>query len=506
MTGTGSGEARRIAGRYRLTGMLGRGGMGVVWRASDELIGRTVAVKELRAPHGLSGREREVFSERALREARTAGSLNHPAVVAIHDLIPLTPDDEAVYIVMELVDAPSLAQVLERERALPEWRVARLGLGALDALNEAHAIGLVHRDVKPSNILVLPGDNVKLVDFGIAHAVDDTRLTGYGVAGSTGYMAPELFQGESPSPAADLWSLGATLFHAVAGTGPFDRASTAATLHAILYDDPPSLRAYPLLGSLIGGLLTRSREHRLTSEQAMAALTTAVGAAPSRQGEPDAVTGSVPHQADGTSGASGATWQVRTTGVRPAPSPEHGTDGPASPLPVRPGASTWESHPTTVGSQRRSEAQTQRGIVAGTRTARKEAARRRREERRQALTSGDERYLRVRDKGPVRRFARDWVDSRFNLAELFLPLALVILVLSMVPMPPVQGFLLQGWLILIALMALDSAISGIRLRLRLRERFPGENTRGAVAYALTRSLQVRPLRLPRPQIARGERL
>ncbi|MFI0813770.1 DUF3043 domain-containing protein [Streptomyces echinatus] len=245
-----------------------------------------------------------------------------------------------------------------------------------------------------------------------------------------------------------------------------------------------------MLGPLIGGLLTRSREHRLTSEQAMAVLTTAAGAAPSRQGEPDAVTGPVPHQADGTNGtsdASGAMWQVRTTGVRPAPSPVHGTDGPESPLPIRPGASTWESH--------------QRGNDAGTRTARREAARLRRQ-----AASGDERYLPARDKGPVRRFARDWVDSRFNLADLFLPLALVILVLSVVPMPPGQGYLLQAWLILIALMSLDSAVSGIRLGSRLRERFPGENTRGAVAYALTRSLQVRPLRLPRPQVARGEQL
>ncbi|MGW4910291.1 DUF3043 domain-containing protein [Streptomyces sp. NPDC004270] len=458
-----------------MTGVLGRGGMGVVWRASDELIGRTVAVKELRAPHGLSGQEREVFSERALREARTAGRLNHPAVVAIYDLIPITPDDDAVYIVMELVEAPSLAQILERERALPERRVARLGLGALQALNEAHAIGLVHRDVKPSNILVLPGDKAKLVDFGIAHAVDDTRLTRHGVAGSTGYMAPELFEGNSPSPAADLWSLGATLFHVVTGTGPFDRASTAATLHAILHDDPPSLSAYPSLGPLIGGLLTRDREHRMTSEQAMAALRTAADAAPSRQGEPDGVTGTVPHQADADSDASRPTWEVHPTGVRPTSPPEHGTNGPQSPFSARPGTSTRES--------RRLQLQRQR----------------------QALAGGDERYLPARDQGPVRRFARDWVDSRFNAAEFFLPLAVMILALSVVQMPGLQNMALLLWLVVIALMVLDAAVSGIRLKMRLEERFPDENTHGTVTYALMRSLQMRRLRLPKPQVKRGER-
>ncbi|MFE2848046.1 DUF3043 domain-containing protein [Streptomyces scopuliridis] len=475
MTGTGSGEARLVAGRYRLTGLLGRGGMGVVWRASDELIGRTVAVKELRAPYGLSGQEREVFSERALREARTAGRLNHPAVVAIYDLIPITPDDEAVYIVMELVETPSLAQILEREHALPEWRVARLGRGALEALNEAHAIGLVHRDVKPSNILVLPGDKAKLVDFGIAHAVDDTRLTRHGVAGSTGYMAPELFDGNSLSPAADLWSLGATLFHAVAGTGPFDRSSTAATLHAVLYDDPPSLSEYPSLGPLIGGLLTRDREHRMTSEQAMAALRTAADAAPSRQGEPDGVTGTVPHQADADSDASRSTWEVHPTGVRPTSPPGRGTNDPQSPFPARPDASTREA--------RRLQLQRQREALAG----------------------GDERYLPVRDKGPVRRFARDWVDSRFNVAEFFLPFAVVILALSVVQMPGLQTIALLLWLVVIALMVLDAVVSGIRLSRRLKERFPDENTRGAVTYALQRSLQMRRLRLPRPQVKRGER-
>ncbi|MEU8031627.1 DUF3043 domain-containing protein [Streptomyces sp. NPDC049099] len=161
---------------------------------------------------------------------------------------------------------------------------------------------------------------------------------------------------------------------------------------------------------------------------------------------------------------------------------------------------------------KRSEAQSQRRSVAHTPTTRKEAAKRQREERRQALerqrqalASGDERYLPARDKGPVRKFARAWVDSRFNVAEFFLPLAVVILVLSVVRVPAIQSTALLLWLVVIVLIVVDAAISGFRLKKRLAERFPDENTRGAVAYALMRSLQMRRLRLPKPQVKRGER-
>ncbi|MFH9980306.1 DUF3043 domain-containing protein [Streptomyces sp. NPDC017179] len=161
---------------------------------------------------------------------------------------------------------------------------------------------------------------------------------------------------------------------------------------------------------------------------------------------------------------------------------------------------------------KRSEARSQRRSVANTSMTRKDAAKRQREERRvqlerqrQALASGDERYLPARDKGPVRRFARDFVDSRFNIAEFFLPMAVVILVLSMVRVPALQNIALLLWLVVIALIVLDSAVSGFRLRKRLSERFPDQNKRGAVAYALMRSLQMRRLRLPKPQVKRGER-
>ncbi|MEU6281542.1 DUF3043 domain-containing protein [Streptomyces sp. NPDC047028] len=161
---------------------------------------------------------------------------------------------------------------------------------------------------------------------------------------------------------------------------------------------------------------------------------------------------------------------------------------------------------------KRNEAQSQRRSVASTPTNRKDAAKRQREDRRQAmdrqrkaLAGGDERYLPARDKGPVRRFARAWVDSRFNVAEFFLPLAVVILVLSVVRVPAIQSIALLLWLIVIVLIVLDAAVSGFRLKKRLAERFPDANRRGAVAYALMRSLQMRRLRLPKPQVKRGER-
>jgi serine/threonine protein kinase len=162
------------------------------------------------------------------------------------------------------VVAPTLADVVERAGPLANDRVAALGLQVLGALESAHAAGVVHRDVKPSNIMVLPGDRVKLADFGIARAMDDPALTQTGgVMGSPGYMAPELFAGAGPSPASDLWSLGATLFHAAEGRAPFQRTTTAATLHAIMYDQPVLERCRGPLADAVRGLLTQSASDRL---------------------------------------------------------------------------------------------------------------------------------------------------------------------------------------------------------------------------------------------------
>ncbi|WP_290051444.1 serine/threonine-protein kinase [Amycolatopsis solani] len=247
---------RLIAGRYAISAELGRGGMGVVWRAEDQVLGRPVALKELATPPGTS-------LDRVLREARTAGRLNDPGVVTVYDVVS---EQGATFIVMELVVAPTLADVVGREGALANDRVAALGLQVLGALESAHRAGIVHRDVKPSNIMVLPGDRVKLADFGIARALDDPGLTQTGgVMGSPGYMAPELFAGAGPSPASDLWSLGATLFHAAEGRAPFQRTTTAATLHAIMYEQPVLERCRGPLADAVRGLLTQSTSDRLTA-------------------------------------------------------------------------------------------------------------------------------------------------------------------------------------------------------------------------------------------------
>ncbi len=275
---------RIVAGRYAVVGELGRGGMGTVWRAQDQVIGRQVALKELRIPHGLSRVEHDTFVQRVLREARTAGALNDPAIVTVHDVVP---EGGAMFIVMELIEAENLADIVARSGPLDPRRVSDIGEQVLSALDTAHQAGIVHRDIKPSNIMLLAGDRVKLTDFGIAQGADDPSLTATGgVMGSPGYMAPELFQGKPPSAATDLWSLGATLFHVAEGRAPFQRDNTAATLHAILYEEPRLTQVQGPLAAAIMGLLVQPAEHRLTASRARELLrsgtaTRAVAPAPS---------------------------------------------------------------------------------------------------------------------------------------------------------------------------------------------------------------------------------
>jgi serine/threonine protein kinase len=270
--------------------------MGVVWRAEDTVIGRQVAVKELHLPDGVPPAERAVYEERTLREARIAGRLNDPGVVTVHDVVS---EQGANYIVMELVEAPTLSDVVRQRGPLPPAQVATIAGQVLSALETAHAAGIVHRDVKPANIMLLPGGRVKLADFGIAQAVDDPRLTQSGtLIGSPAFLAPERVQGGEASPATDLWALGATLFFAVEGVLPFERASTAATLHAILNEVPFPTRVVGPLASVISGLLIASPESRLTGRQVRALLAQAEALERTHQlmvpGQPLAATRQVP--------------------------------------------------------------------------------------------------------------------------------------------------------------------------------------------------------------------
>jgi len=267
-------QQRVLAGRYAMLEEIGRGGMGVVWLAEDRTIGRRVAIKELHLPAGVPLDERKVLEERVLREARTAGRLNDPSVVTVYDVLQ---SSGATYIVMELIQAPTLAAIVANQGPLSEGAVARIAEQLLSALEAAHAAGVVHRDVKPSNIMVAPNGRVKLTDFGIAQSVDDPRLTTSGVLiGSPTYLAPELIRGAQADSGSDLWALAASLFYAVEGHSAFERSSTAATMHAIVSEVPYLTRCRGPLASVIMGLLNPTPQARLSTQQVRGLLAQAV--------------------------------------------------------------------------------------------------------------------------------------------------------------------------------------------------------------------------------------
>jgi eukaryotic-like serine/threonine-protein kinase len=248
-------------GRYSLLDELGRGGMGVVWLGEDSTIGRRVAIKELRLPDGIAPHERQVFEERVLREARTAGRLNDPGIVTVYDVVQ---ERGGMFIVMELVEYPDLADVVRQHGALSTSFVAKIAEQLLSALEAAHAAGVVHRDVKPANVMVAPNGRVKLTDFGIAQATDDPRLTQSGtLIGSPTYISPERLLGRDASPASDLWALGATLFFAVEGYGAYERPTTPASIQAIMNERAQVRLAHGPLADVIMGLLEPAPERRL---------------------------------------------------------------------------------------------------------------------------------------------------------------------------------------------------------------------------------------------------
>ncbi|MFE9804897.1 serine/threonine-protein kinase [Streptomyces sp. NPDC005548] len=254
------GAGRLIAGRYRLLSKLGHGGMGTVWRAKDETVDREVAVKEPRVPDHLPERERANVYERMRREARAAARLDHPAVVNVHDVAVV---DGQPWIVMELVRGRSLGDALQ-EGTLGVREAARIGLEVLGALEAAHAAGILHRDVKPDNVLLGRHDRVVLTDFGIAQIEGETSLTDTGgFVGSPEYIAPERVLGQRPGPASDLWSLGVVLYTATEGVSPFRRSNTPATLQSVLNATPaaPASAAGPL-AEVINGLLAKEPSHR----------------------------------------------------------------------------------------------------------------------------------------------------------------------------------------------------------------------------------------------------
>ncbi|MGW2378413.1 serine/threonine-protein kinase [Kitasatospora sp. NPDC001683] len=265
MTQAQGSTGRLLAGRYRLNGVLGRGGMGTVWRAEDEMLGRTVAVKELRMNASVEEEEKHRLIVRTLREAKATARIRHNSAVTVFDVVD---EDDRPWIVMELVESRSLADVVREDGPLAPARAAEIALDVLGVLSAAHALGILHRDVKPSNVLIGEDGRVVLTDFGIASVEGDASITSTGMlVGAPSYISPERARGQKPGPPADLWSLGGTLYAMVEGRPPYDRGSALATLTAVMTEELATpANAGPLL-PVIEGLLEKDPAKRLDASQ-----------------------------------------------------------------------------------------------------------------------------------------------------------------------------------------------------------------------------------------------
>ncbi|MGR3932359.1 serine/threonine-protein kinase [Streptomyces sp. BRA346] len=298
-----------VAHRYRLTERIGSGGMGTVWRAEDDVLGRQVALKRIHAPHHLSDDELSTLYERTRREARSAARITHPNVVVVHDVVD---DDEGLpCIVMEYVPSTTLGAQLKERGTVPPQEAARIGLGMVAALRAAHAAGVLHRDVKPGNVLLGADGRIVLTDFGIAVTSGTSTLTRTGeMIGSIEYMAPERVRGRKPGPFSDLWALGAALYQAVEGQPPFRRDTAIETAYANAVDPLPPLRHAGPLAPLIEALLAKEPDERPSAEEAERELKSVVAEEPTRaraprQDAPDTTAAPPPSGTVATPGRTG---------------------------------------------------------------------------------------------------------------------------------------------------------------------------------------------------------
>ncbi|MEI5518999.1 serine/threonine-protein kinase [Streptomyces brasiliscabiei] len=383
---------RLVAGRYRLTEQIGRGGMGTVWRAGDEVLDRQVALKRLHIQPHLSPDDLVRLYERTRREARSAARIAHPNVIVVHDVVDdhlagrtdgqvegrldgtghavpggvgTAPGDGRPCIVMEYVPAPTLADVLTDGRTLPPEEAARIGLGMIAALRAAHAAGVLHRDVKPGNVLLGAEGRVVLTDFGIAMTTDATTLTRTGeMVGSIHYMAPERIRGRTPGPASDLWALGATLYQAVEGRPPFRRLTAMEAAYAIAVDPLEPLKRGGTLEPLVEALLAKDPADRPTAEETERALravvsgqqTIALPRPAAGNGGSDGYGGSYDHDGETAGRHTGQVTLTGTgtgtgtdtgTGTRIGPGGGAGAAGPSG------GGSGPESGPPSPRARRR---------------------------------------------------------------------------------------------------------------------------------------------------------
>ncbi|WP_217235234.1 serine/threonine-protein kinase [Streptomyces sp. AC555_RSS877] len=278
-------SGRLLAGRYRLGGVLGRGGMGTVWRAEDETLGRTVAVKELRFPTNIDEDEKRRLITRTLREAKAIARIRNNSAVTVFDVVD---EDDRPWIVMELVEGKSLAEVIREDGLLEPWRAAEVGLAVLDVLRSAHREGILHRDVKPSNVLISEDGRVVLTDFGIAQVEGDPSITSTGMlVGAPSYISPERARGHKPGPAADLWSLGGLLYASVEGAPPYDKGSAIATLTAVMTEPLEEPKNAGPLKDVIYGLLNKDPAKRLDDDGARAMLQAVIHAPEPKAAEPE---------------------------------------------------------------------------------------------------------------------------------------------------------------------------------------------------------------------------
>ncbi|MER5717323.1 serine/threonine-protein kinase [Streptomyces sp. NPDC002132] len=299
-------SARLLAGRYRLGDVLGRGGMGTVWRAEDETLGRTVAVKELRFPSNIDEEEKRRLITRTLREAKAIARIRNNSAVTVFDVVD---EDDRPWIVMELVEGKSLAEVIREDGVLRPKRAAEVGLAILDVLRSAHREGILHRDVKPSNVLIAEDGRVVLTDFGIAQVEGDPSITSTGMlVGAPSYISPERARGHKPGPAADLWSLGGLLYASVEGSPPYDKGSAIATLTAVMTEQLEEPKNAGPLKDVIYGLLTKDPERRLDDAGARAMLNAVIHGPDPDDAEPADATKLVPLpiQPDGPDGRGGS--------------------------------------------------------------------------------------------------------------------------------------------------------------------------------------------------------
>jgi hypothetical protein len=253
---------RLIGERYRLHHVLGRGSMGIVWAAHDEVLRRDVAVKEVLRPPGTTDAEAEVLRERTLREARSVARLSHPNLVTLHDVVQVDGDP---YVVMELVPSSSLADLIRLRGPLTLEQGAAVADAVAAALESAHRAGITHRDVKPGNVLIADDGRIKLTDFGIARNVADATMTSRGIMlGTPSFIAPEVASGAALTTAADLWSLGATLWAAMSGQPPYDGTNVLRTINAVVHADVPPPVGAAELAPVIEGLMVKKPDERMS--------------------------------------------------------------------------------------------------------------------------------------------------------------------------------------------------------------------------------------------------